>query len=169
MISLPRASSPSALGKGRGRWKETEGRWSWERGRFPGVHLSGRKRVPMWTCQSSKCSERRARLGWAATHLSTLHPEQEQPFSTQATELRPAFSLLSFRCVQPRCVFTPEYFWGQEVVPAENSWIDSENEPGIMEGGPFSFRQKCFVCAKFDLHLPSPGCQMVDVFSLQIR
>lgn len=116
-----------------------------------------------------KCSERRARLGWAATHLSTLHPEQEQPFSTQATELRPTFSLLSFRCVQPRCVFTPEYFWGQEVVPAENSWIDSENEPGIMEGGPFSFRQKCFVCAKFDLHLPSPGCQMVDVFSLQIR
>lgn len=84
-----------------------------------------------------KCSERRARLGWAATHLSTLHPEQEQPFSTQATELRPAFPLLLFRCVQPRCVFTPEYFWGQEVVPAENSWIDSENELGLWRGDLF--------------------------------
>lgn len=27
--------------------------------------------------EPGKCSECRARLGWATTHLSTLHPEQE--------------------------------------------------------------------------------------------
>lgn len=85
--------------------------------------------------EPGKCSERRARLGWAATHLSTLHPEQEQAFSTQPTELRLAFSLLSFRWVQPRCVLTPEYFWGQEVAQAENSWIDCENDPGLRGWG----------------------------------
>lgn len=51
-------------------------------------------------------SERRASWGWAATHLSTLHPEQEQPFSTQATELRPAFSLLPIQvCPAQMCLY----------------------------------------------------------------
>lgn len=103
MISLPRASFPSALGKGRGKWKETEGRWektavlrSQERGHFPGVawweeegaHVDPSVILSGASLQFQgprKYSEHRARLGWAATHLSTLHPEQEEAFSTQAT------------------------------------------------------------------------------------
>lgn len=147
MISLPRASFPSALGKGRGKWKETEGRWektavlrSQERGYFPGVAswweeegahvdpsviLSG---ASLQFQDPRKYSEHRLP---PTCPPSTLNKRRHFPPRPQ---LRPAFSLLSFRCVQPGCVLTPEYFWGQEVAGAENSWISSENDPGPREG-----------------------------------
>lgn len=92
--------------------------------------------------------------------LSALHPKQGQASPAPATEVRPAFPLLSLS--QPWGVLTPEYFWGQEVAQAVNSWIDSENnqEPRgekkikTNEQKTRLFRQKFFMCAKFDLHLP---------------
>lgn len=107
------------------------------------------ERVPMWTCQSSlwsKPSSSRSQEvsglgpGWGRLPPTCPpSPEQEQPFFTQA-ELRQRFPSSHSGVSSQMCLY-PEHFWGQEVVPAENSWIDSENEPGLRRGGPFSFKQ----------------------------
>ena len=118
-------------------------------------------------------SEGRARLGWAATCPSST-PNKGRPLLPGSTEVRPAFSLLSLS--QPRGVLTPEYFWGQEVAQALNSWIDSENDQEPRgEKNPKKPTNKKRVysgrnssCVQ-NLTSISPGCQMVDVFSLQIR
>lgn len=99
----------------------------------------------MWTHQSSSLEQASSSRipgstvstgpGWGGLPPtcppSTLNKRRHFPPRPQ---LRPAFSLLSFRCVQPGCVLTPEYFWGQEVAGAENSSISSENDPGPREG-----------------------------------